>query len=183
MDVYRQQHAPFSAVVDGGPAALQGMHEGDLIIQVGKHNVQDLTEARINALLAQPAKRLEVFIVSALSLRAYVSSELDGDGCPGGVLQRGTVRARITLPRCASISRVWVADLGRKTSAGETAHFVLPRHALHFAAPARQGCCAGRACLASVLSIPGTHCCVIEPLDSVNPIAAMINRLRMIVAE
>ncbi|XP_077504866.1 uncharacterized protein LOC144114786 isoform X2 [Amblyomma americanum] len=50
-------------VVDGGPAALQGMHEGDLIIQVGKHNVQDLTEARINSLLAQPAKRLEVFIV------------------------------------------------------------------------------------------------------------------------
>ncbi|KAL3213323.1 hypothetical protein MRX96_035510 [Rhipicephalus microplus] len=50
-------------VVDGGLAALQGMHEGDLIIQVGKHNVQDLTETRINSLLAQPAKRLEVFIV------------------------------------------------------------------------------------------------------------------------
>lgn len=50
-------------VAEGSPAAQQGMHEGDLVIQVGKHNVQDLNESRINALLAQPAKRLEVFIV------------------------------------------------------------------------------------------------------------------------
>ncbi|KAH9360913.1 hypothetical protein HPB48_003588 [Haemaphysalis longicornis] len=46
------------------------MHEGDLVIQVGKHNVQDLNESRINALLAQPAKRLEVFIVRADSPRS-----------------------------------------------------------------------------------------------------------------
>ncbi|EEC16633.1 conserved hypothetical protein [Ixodes scapularis] len=50
-------------VVDGGLASLQGMHNGDLIIQVGKHNVQDLTESRINGLLAHPSKRLEIFVV------------------------------------------------------------------------------------------------------------------------
>ncbi|KAK8757715.1 hypothetical protein V5799_004653 [Amblyomma americanum] len=51
------------------------MHEGDLIIQVGKHNVQDLTEARINSLLAQPAKRLEVFIVSRVRARGSDSKK------------------------------------------------------------------------------------------------------------